>query len=178
MDLIKNYLIVVKKDTILICILLVKRIVLHKTDFCSKDNNFMEEWSQWLPASIDYGTIAGKVFVDDMRLYREGLSINMATAHNELRIEMLFGGTIVAYRYANESWVFNIFAELSKAYGADFYRMWRFFEIKNSMYVESFIATSCGVSKADKIRHFCILGDDEIIDILATYEPEVRILEP
>ncbi|MBP9765010.1 hypothetical protein KBD08_01615 [Candidatus Babeliales bacterium] len=132
----------------------------------------MEEWSHWHPiAHID-----GKFFIEDFHMSYKGIEIKLCSAKKDKKIEILFFNGADAYKCTNESWAFDIFAILTKKHGDDFYANWSFFKIINSNYAKSLSLTSCGLSNDTNFDHFCIVGNDEIIDILARYEPTVKIL--
>src|SRR5688572_26128240 len=136
-------------------------------------NTMTEQWSRWEPVA----NLKGKFFIEDLRLFHEGLVIQLCAQQNDTKIEILFDGSLAAYRYINESWCFNIFGELGNRYGDDFYVYWSFFKINNSNYVKSLSPISAGTSESTSFYHFSILGDDEIVDILATYEPTIKVIE-
>lgn len=132
----------------------------------------MEEWTRWeLVAGIE-----GRFFIENFQMSYNGINVQLCSEKENKKIEILFFNGADAYRCINESWCFDIFAVLKKKHGADFYAYWSFFKIANSNYVKSLSLTSCGLSDDIKFEHFCIVGNDEIIDVLATYCPEVRIL--
>lgn len=131
----------------------------------------MEEWTHWQPLE----NMSGKFYVDTLMMSDDGLTIKLYKG--EEKIEIIFDGCIDAYRYTNDSFSFKIPSDLRKKYGIDFYGNWSFFKVTNSEYLAWLSEKSSEYSKDFPFIHFCIIGGDEIIDVLARYEPEVRFIE-
>lgn len=132
----------------------------------------MEEWTRWEPIK----DILGKYFVDSLILSDNGLAIQLSDWDKEKKIEIIFDGCIDAYRYTNDSFSFKIPAGLSEKYGGEFYKNWSFFKITNSEYLAWLSEKSYEYSNDFPFIHFCIIGGDEIVDVLARYEPDVKII--
>lgn len=133
----------------------------------------MEEWIRWEPIK----GLLGKYYIDSFGMSEEwDLVIQLSDHNNSKKIEIRFNGCIDAYRYTNDSFVFKVPSDLSKKYGDEFYANWSFFKITNSEYLQWLSEKSYEYSQDFPFRHFCIIGGDEIIDILARYEPEVKII--
>jgi len=133
----------------------------------------MEEWKRWEPMQ----GLSGRFVIDSLMLSYDALIIQLSAEDNDTKIEIVFDGNIDAYRYTNESFCFTIFSDLSKKYGDDFYSNCSFFKITNSEYIQWISGKSAGWADALPFRHFCIVGNDEVLDILACYEPKVKIIE-
>lgn len=119
--------------------------------------------------------MSGKYCLDAFLWPEEGLIIKLSKG--EQKIEILFDGYIDAFRYTNESFCFKIFGDLSKQYGDDFYKDWSFFKVTNSEYLKWLSEKSHTWSDRFPFIHFCIFGGNEVIDILAQYEPKIRFIE-
>ncbi len=87
-----------------------------------------------------------------------------------------FNGSADSYKYTNESFCFKIFGDLSDKYGDDFYSNWSFFKITDSDYLKWLSDKSCTVSDTLSFQHYCIIGGDEVVDVLSQKEPEVTII--
>lgn len=133
----------------------------------------MEEWNYWKPIQ----ELSGKYYIDFLAISEERLMIQLSNENKVQKVEFIFDGTIDAYRYTNESFCFTIFAELSEKYGDDFYQNWSFFKIINSNYLQWLSKKSGTWANEFSFMHFCILGGDEVIDVLARYEPKVTIMD-
>ncbi len=133
----------------------------------------MEEWIRWEPIK----DLSGKYYIDSLAISERGLIIQLSDHDKVKKIEILFDSAIDGYRYTNESFCFKIFGDLSQKYGTEFYKDFSFFKITNSEYLKWLSEKSRTWSDQFPFVHFCILGGDEVIDVLARYEPEVRMFE-
>jgi len=131
----------------------------------------MEEWKRWQP----FEKMSGKFYVDTLMMLEEGLIIKLSKG--EQKIEIVFDGCIDAYRYIKDSFSFKIPSDLKKKYGIDFYGDCSFFKVTNSEYLAWLSEKSCEYSKDFPFMHFCIVGGDEIVDVLVRYEPEIKFIE-
>ncbi len=130
----------------------------------------VEEWSRWQPAP----NIEGRYYFDVLNTTEETLIIHLNSVNNTQRIQLTFKDPALTYRYTNESWCFGIFGELSNKYDDDFYAKWSFFTITKSEYAHWALQQS---KNNNAMTHFCIIGGDELIDILARHEPEITIIK-
>jgi len=131
----------------------------------------MEEWIRWQP----FEKMSGKFYVDTLMMLEEGLIIKLSKG--EQKIEIVFDGYVDAYRYTNDSFSFKIPSDLAKKYGIDFYGDCSFFKVTNSEYLAWLLEQSCTWSGRFPFMHFCIVGGDEVVDVLAQYEPIVKFIE-
>ena len=133
----------------------------------------MEEWTRWQPSK----NLPGKYYLTSWSWPQEGLLIELSSEKRGQKIQLLFDGTIGSFRYTNESFCFNVFGKLSKKYGGDFYQDWSFFKINNSEYLKWMVENSDEWADKFDFVHFCIIGGDEMIDIIANDEPKVKIIK-
>lgn len=132
----------------------------------------MEEWARWEPIN----GLSGKYFINSLIISEERLVIHLSDNDKIKKIEIVFDNGIDGYRYTNESFYFKIFGDLSQKYGTEFYKNWSFFKVTNSEYLQWLSKKSRTWSDQFTFIHFCIFGDDEVIDILARYEPIVKFI--
>jgi len=132
-----------------------------------------EEWTRWEPLK----GLSHTYYLDSLIFSENKLIIELIGDPNVKKIQIRFDSPIQAYRYTEESVCFGIFGELSKKYGGDFYANWTFFKIEKSDYIQWLSEQSLGYSDTFNFMHFFIKGSDELVDVLATYEPEVRFIE-
>jgi len=131
----------------------------------------MEEWIRWEPVN----DLSGKYYLDSWSWPEEGLLIGLSNEKKAKKIQILFAGTIGSFRYINESFCFKICGNLSEKYGDEFYKNWSFFKIENSEYLKLMSDSSHGWADRFHFKHFCIVGGDEIIDIVVNSDPEVTV---
>ncbi len=130
----------------------------------------MENWARWEPIS----NLSGKYYVDTILLSEAGLIIRLFEGSKKLELNFRYAAD--SYKYTNESFCFKIFGDLSSRYGDDFYNNWSFFKVTNSNYLQWLSEKSRTYSDYFPFQHFCIIGGNEIIDVLAQKEPEVTII--
>jgi hypothetical protein len=131
----------------------------------------MEEWTRWEPVK----DISERYYIDFFGMVGDewDFVIKLSNSDKTKQIEIRFEGVVTSYRYTNESYCFGIFGDLSKKHGDDFYSNWSFFKINKSNYVKWIIDESYDSG----FIHFCIVGGDEMLDVIATYEPEIKIIK-
>jgi hypothetical protein len=129
----------------------------------------MEKWIKWEPTK----DLSGKYHVISITWPEDGIIIKLSDVNNTKKIEIKFEYFVDAYRYTHESFCFKIFSDLSNKYGTEFYKEWSFFKINNSKYVEWVIEKSYD----SNFIHFSIIGNYEIIDIIAGYDPEIKVIK-
>jgi len=83
----------------------------------------------------------------------------------------------IASRCVDEGVGFALFTNLSAKYGQQFYSAWPFFKVKNSDFLNWLSIRSGGVSDNYGLTHFVIKGANTILDVVASYEPEFKVLE-
>lgn len=132
----------------------------------------MEEWTRWEPTQ----DLSARFVIDALTLSHDGLIVKLSAENSTKKIEIIFDDSLDGHRYTNESFCFKIFSDLSDRYGTEFYRSWSFFIITNSEYVQWLSQKSFGYAGEFSFKHFCIVGDDDILDIVARYQPTVRII--
>lgn len=132
------------------------------------------EWIRWEP--ID--GLSGKYSVDSLIMGNDGLIIQLSSVNKDMKkVEIQFEYAIDAYRYTNDSFCFNTCANLAEKYGREFHSNWTFFKVEDSEYLQWLSEKSSTYAGEFSFTHFCIIGSDEMIDILARYEPTVKFVE-
>ncbi len=131
----------------------------------------MEEWTRWQPTQ----GLSGKYYLESLTWSEQGVIILLSDESNSQKIEIIFKDFVDAYRCTNESFYFLLFSDLSKQYGTDFYKDWSFFKVQNSKYIQWLSIKSATWADQFSFIHFSIFGGNEIIDIVARYEPTVSI---
>lgn len=132
----------------------------------------MEEWTRWQPVQ----GLLEKYSIDSLLFSYDGLTIKLSAQNGAQKIEICFDDTVDSFRSINKKFTSAIFKNLSDKYGDNFYKDSNFFIIKNSPYLQWISRNSNGVSDQFPFVHFCILDSEKIIDILACYQPIVKII--
>ncbi len=139
----------------------------------NKSQDFMEDWTHWEPVE----KISGRYYIDALILSeKHDLIIKLSNENDTHKIKITFPNPVGSYKYTNESFCFKIFGDLSDKYGVQFYSNWSFFKITNSQYLQWLLEQSGTISNVCLLQHFCMVGGDEVIDVVTQSEPEVTII--
>ena len=133
----------------------------------------MADWTPWNPIK----DLSGQYFVDSLQESKDQFIIKLSNYRDGKKIQIRFQHGIDTYRYINESFCFGIISELEKKYAGSLDLTSIFFKITHSDLLKLMSKKSSGVSEAYPFIHFCIIAGDEIVDIIARYEPEVKIIQ-
>ena len=67
--------------------------------------------------------------------------------------------------------------DLLKTLGEGLFQRLGIFIVKNSSYYEWFNTQSCGIHECEEIKYFCLVTANEVVEVLASIEPEVIVVE-
>ncbi len=56
-----------------------------------------------------------------------------------------------------------------------FFTKWPIYKVEKFCYIKWVLAEACGLYSEESLTHFCIVTDQEIIDIISMCEPTVTI---
>ena len=133
-----------------------------------------EEWVRWEPIK----DLSGKYSVDSVIMGEKSLTIGLSSECNPTKkVEVRFEYAVDAYRYTNDSFCLKVCTDLVAKYGKEFHGNWSFFKVDHSEYFHWLSGKSCAYADEFPFTHFCIVGSDEIVDVLARYEPMVIFVE-
>ena len=133
----------------------------------------MEEWIRWEPMK----GLEGKHYLSSFGWSEKGFMVELMNFAKGKKIQILFCWYVDAYRYTNESFNLKILDNASQKDDTNLYGNYSLFKVKNSEYLAWISDKSCTLSDNMNFIHFCILGGDEYIDIIAGYEPKVTIID-
>ncbi len=129
----------------------------------------MEEWTRWQPAQ----GLSKKYTINSLTWSELGVIITLSDYDNRHQAQVVFENFVDAYRYTDQSYYSKKLTYLADTYGKDFYENWSFFKVTHSDYVQWIIEKSY----ESNFIHFCIVGNNKILDIVNGYEPEIKIIE-
>lgn len=132
-----------------------------------------QQWLHWKPVNLD---LAGNYETDQIIDKRDSFKILITKITKPEKVEIVFDKSIWAFRRTSESLRQDIFKDLSLTYGDDFYINWSFFKIERSNYLNWLRDESDGISNHLKLIHYVVMTLDDVIDIVANYEPEFKII--
>lgn len=119
-------------------------------------------WKKWEPQK----GLQNKYYIDEVTDdIEKGLSIVLSDEEGKQLI-LNWDGVVESYMCTEES-------ARTILYDNPELTMWTFFKIENSQYLQWIVEQSIGICQNDKIHHFCIIGINSIVDIVAGYEPVV-----
>ncbi|QQR49648.1 hypothetical protein IPF37_02285 [bacterium] len=133
-----------------------------------------ETWQQWKPLEV-----APKRYLLDCIIdVEEVLEIVLSDMEgNAKKIRIIFEGSVVAYRYTYETFRMHTLHMLKQRYGSDFYTKCDFFQVIDSEYLSWVSEQLHGVGDMASLKHFCLYGLEDVIDIIADCEPRVEFID-
>jgi len=138
--------------------------------------NMKENWIRWNPDNLP----DGKYFVTDFVQNTDGTKIcivDEAPIEN-CNIEVFFDGVTPIARTSIEGIRMRTWGEVQEKYNDKlFFRNWFFYKVENSKLTEWVEEESCGFYKKENLIHFCIVTGEDIIDIISTFEPTIKLIQ-
>lgn len=132
-----------------------------------------EEWGKVETYNIPEGRFVVTKFVQNS----EGTKIVLDDERTV--VEVFFDGVPILARIAVENIRMRTWSEVQLKYKDKYmFKNTFFFEIKNSLLVKWAVEEGCGFYDENEIRHYCIITGQEIIDLLVTFDPVVKIVSP
>ncbi|OGI12004.1 MAG: hypothetical protein A2Y40_10985 [Candidatus Margulisbacteria bacterium GWF2_35_9] len=134
-----------------------------------------EEWKTWEPVS----DLSEKYYIESVSNdLKKGLKIVVCDEKNEKKkVIITFEYAISSYKWTNETFRLDTAAFLDEKYGKKFYTKWTFFKVTNSSYLQLLSKESSGIADYYSLIHFAIIESNSILDIIASYEPNVEFVE-
>lgn len=109
-------------------------------------------------------------------LVQDAMGTKIKLDNEEYIVEILFDGIPALLRSAVEGLRLATCIDVQLKYDDDFYfREEFFYEVKNSKLVKWCVEESCGSYSASELRHYCIVTSEELIDIVSTFEPTIKV---
>ena len=138
----------------------------------NKGTVFSEEWIEIIRSDIPEGKYIVTKFVQDL----DGTKILLD--NGEHNIEVFFDGIPVLVRNTIEGLRMRTWGNVQLKYNdKSIFRNSFFFEVKKSDLVKWCVQESCGFYEEHQLKHYCIITSEELIDIIASFEPILRILK-
>jgi len=138
----------------------------------NRATGMQEEWIK-----IEQNRIPkGQFIVTSSIQSSDGTKILLDNGHTV--VEVFFDGIPSMFRSATEGIRMRTWSEVQLKYNDSFiFRDWFLFVVKNSILVEWLVEESCGFYDADKLIHFCIVTCEELIDIVASFYPIIKVMK-
>lgn len=93
----------------------------------------------------------------------------------ELVVKILFAGFVYAMLTADESGLQKRDYEWVRKFGKDL--TWGFFKLTTSKFLDFISDQTMGIYDDWDLRHFVVWTEDNSVDLIANYEPEIEIKE-
>jgi len=129
-----------------------------------------EEWIRLEQAVIP----EGQFIVTSMIQNLEGAKIVLDDENTV--VEIFFDGIPSLIRVATEGIRMRTWSEVQLKYQNKFFFQNRFFyQVQNSKLSKWAMEESCNFYEEDQLIHYCIVTNDEIIDVLSAFKPMVKV---
>jgi len=132
--------------------------------------NTQEEWIKLQQHKIPDGQFVVTSLVQNS----DGTTIVLDDERSVVKI--FFDGVPSLVRIATEGARMRTWSEVQLKYqDKSFFRDWFFYYVQNSKLTEWAIEESCNFYDKEQLNHYCIVTTEELIDILASFEPVITI---
>jgi len=130
-----------------------------------------ENWIRWNPSNAPKGEYIVTNFVQNA----DGVKIVLDDGENA--VEIFFDGIPSIIRISVEGIRMRTWGEVQEKYNDKyFFQNWFLYKVENSKLSKWGEEESCGFYEAVQLTHYCIVTGEEIIDVLAPFEPIVKAL--
>lgn len=137
------------------------------------ENRTIEMQEEWIKLD-QYKIPEGQFIVTNFVQNSDGTKIVLNNEENV--IEIFFDGIPSLLRSTAEGIRMRTWGEIQLKYQDKFFfRDWFFFQVKNSKLTKWVIEESCNFYDEDQLNHYCIVTSEELIDILASFKPTVKV---
>ena len=131
-----------------------------------------EKWVRLTIPGVKDNAYYIKTLLDDY----DGLKITMWNGEKNGKLILIYFEAVESYQYCDEHSKIDLWSELSKSYGKDFYANYNFFKLENSNYIKWLNTSSYGITEGMGLQHYVLMDRDSVIDIISYGEPEFKNL--
>jgi len=134
--------------------------------------DMQENWINWNLPDISKGEYIVTEFIQNA----DGVKIILDNEKNI--VEIFFDGIPSIIRISVEGIRMRTWGEVQQKYhDKNFFRDGFLFKVENSKLSKWAEEESCGFYEAERLTHYCIVTIEELIDIVATFDPIVKVSE-
>jgi hypothetical protein len=133
----------------------------------------METWKKWDPIN----DVSTKFYKESLFDSKGEVILVLQEEISGRKLIVTFDRRILSYRNTDEGSLLEMLYYLEQNYGRDFYSKRSLFEIENSEYIKWFLKESSGIYTKEEVKHYVFLTSDDVIEILSTCAPTVKIIE-
>src|SRR5699024_9727692 len=84
-------------------------------------------------------------------------------------------GNVLSYRNTDEASLMKMLIFLDENYGSSSYYNWSIFKAASTAYINWFLEESYEIYKVDEIHHYIFLTPHDVIEVLSTDIPSIRV---
>ena len=133
----------------------------------------MKENQNWIvcnPTNIE----VGKAYAVEAVHCEDGIKFLVDCEKN--KIEVMFAGFVPSYTYSLEGMRLASYFPVQEKHNDKYYfQKWFLYKIENSSFVKWGVEESGGCYSEAELKHYCIVTEQSLMDILATSEPQIII---
>ena len=131
----------------------------------------LEQWNRWEPIE----GIPEKMTMESLCFDKNGTLIVLESEDGGTKVQILFEDSVLSLRNTDEGRRLKTINFLEKMYGTDYYTSWTLFKVTNSTFVEWFNEETYNIYADYNIEHYVFLTSDEVVEVLSTYSPSVKV---
>ena len=130
-----------------------------------------QTWIVYNPQNIE--GISGAY---DVEILREEDSLKFTVYCENKTVDVYFRCNVPMYLYSDEGMRMAAYIPLQeKNNDKHYFNKWFLYKVENSDFIRWAAKESCGFCFEEKLFHFCIITDNDVVDILSMGEPEIII---
>ena len=120
--------------------------------------------------------IGGNYWFENLSLTNENfVFIYRKEKQRNTKIHIICAGGLPSFRYTNETFL-GAFTHIDSLEEIKSIRPWCFYTVENSAYLKKISDDSGGLSDNFDFKHYCIISEDEALDLIYSVEPVVEIV--
>ena len=133
----------------------------------------LEKWNRWEPIE----GIPEKMTMESLCFDKNGTLIVLESEDGDTKVHILFEDSVLSLRNTDEGRRLKTINFLENMYGTDYYTSWTLFKVTNSTFVEWFNEETYNIYADYNIEHYVFLTSDEVVEVLSTYSPSVKVFK-
>ncbi len=129
-----------------------------------------EEYIIWNPDNITFSSANYTEIIEDEDLK---FVINC----DDMILEMIFSGIILNYMYSEQETRMMSWSIAQEKYNdKQYFRKNPVYKVENSLLIKWILIESCGFYSETDLTHYCIVTEQDIVDIISMCEPSYRVM--
>lgn len=130
-----------------------------------------EEWVKFDPQNI-----TGTFYACYTEITKEEDAMKFTVICEKHIIEILFYGLTPIYMWSDEGMRMATYMPIQEEkHDKKYFQKWFLYKVYNSDFMSWALKESCGFYQENELLHFCIITENDVVDILSTTEPEIVI---